>query len=183
REGKTAIRPVRGHNWRVLPGQTTRHMACSESSYWLTDSRECGAKASPASRCLAGPANGPGQIAPYRLLVGVVQRAVFGAVPAVAVVLKLVVMPGDTRPLDCGTLVIIHMPSSHPMWYPLLSALRQGRPACLLGLVSTRQLRSPLPTGRPWCNRSRLCRRFLGQGQLLQLNVAGRRPFGQPCLF
>src|SRR5262249_18436194 len=99
---------------------------CSESSYWLTDSRECGAKASPASRCLAGPANGPGQIAPYRLLVGVVQRAVFGAVPAVAVVLKLVVMPGDTRPLDCGTLVIIHMPSSPSHVVPRLVSVAAG---------------------------------------------------------
>jgi len=60
-----------------------------------------------------------GQIAPYRPLVGVVQRAVFGAVPAVAVMLKLVLMPGDTRPLDCGTLVIIHVPSSPPICEPL----------------------------------------------------------------
>src|SRR5215468_11481223 len=69
-----------------------------------------------------------GQIAPYRPLVGVVQRAVFGAVPAVAAVLKLMVMPGDTRALDCGALVIIHVPSSPPIWYPLPPALRQGRP-------------------------------------------------------
>src|SRR5215468_1331116 len=63
-----------------------------------------------------------GQIAPYRPLVGVVQRAVFGAVPAVAVMLKLVLMPGDTRPLDCGTLVIIHVPSSPPICEPLPQA-------------------------------------------------------------
>jgi hypothetical protein len=56
-----------------------------------------------------------GQIAPYRPLVGVVQRAVFGAVPSVAAVLKLMVMPGDTRALDCGALVIVHVPSSPPI--------------------------------------------------------------------
>ena len=60
-----------------------------------------------------------GQIATYRPLVGVVQGAIFGAVPAVAVVLKLVVMPGDTRPLDRGALVIIHVPFSHLVGYPL----------------------------------------------------------------
>src|SRR5262245_66361937 len=56
-----------------------------------------------------------GQIAPYRPLVGVVQRAVFGAVPAVAVMLKLVLMPGDTRQLECGTQVISHVQSSLPL--------------------------------------------------------------------
>ena len=52
-----------------------------------------------------------GHIATYRPLVGVVPGAVFGAVPAVALVLKLVVMPGDARPLDRGALVIIHVHS------------------------------------------------------------------------
>lgn len=57
-------------------------------------------------------------VTPYRPLVRAVQRATFGAVPPVAVVLKLVLMPGDTRPLDCGALVIIHVPSSPPHLVP-----------------------------------------------------------------
>src|SRR6516165_8253113 len=75
-----------------------------------------------------------GQIATYRPLVGVVQGAVFGAVPAVAVVLKLVVMPGDSRPLDRGALVIIHVPFSHLVRWPLPLQ-------CLAGLGGTRQAR------------------------------------------
>jgi Uncharacterized protein conserved in bacteria (DUF2255) len=53
-----------------------------------------------------------GQIAAYRSLIGVVQPAAFGTVPAIAVVLKLVVMPGDARLLDRGALLIIHMHTS-----------------------------------------------------------------------
>jgi hypothetical protein len=56
-----------------------------------------------------------GQIAVDGTLVGAVQPAVFGAVLAVAPVLKLVVMPGDARLLDCGVLMIIHMHTSPPM--------------------------------------------------------------------
>src|SRR5689334_6509902 len=67
------------------------------------------------------------RVAPYRPLVRAVQRAAFGAVPPVAVVLKLVLMPGDTRPHDCGALVIIHVPSSPPIWYPLPPAFAHGR--------------------------------------------------------
>ena len=45
-------------------------------------------------------------------LVGAVQPAVLSAVLAVAVVLKLVLMPDDARLLDCRVLVIIHMHTS-----------------------------------------------------------------------
>src|SRR5215472_9547176 len=82
-----------------------------------------------------------GQIAPYRPLVGVIQRAVFGAVPAVAVMLKLVLMPGDTRPFDCGALVIIHMPSSPSHLIPAPASIPAGSSGasegmcCFLGQI------------------------------------------------
>ena len=50
--------------------------------------------------------------------VGAVQPAALGAVLAVAVVLKLVVMPGDARLLDRGVLVIIHRYTSPPHLVP-----------------------------------------------------------------
>ena len=46
------------------------------------------------------------------MLVGAVQPAFLSAVPAVAVVLKLVLMPDDARLLDCRVLVIIHIHTS-----------------------------------------------------------------------
>ena len=48
-----------------------------------------------------------------RTLVCAVQPAVLGAAPAVAVVLELVVMPGDARLLDRGVLMIIHVHTSY----------------------------------------------------------------------
>jgi len=63
-----------------------------------------------------------GQIAADRTPVGAVQPAVLGAVPAVAVVLKLVAMPGDTRLLDRGVLVIIHVHTSLLPLIPLVPA-------------------------------------------------------------
>src|SRR5262245_39327526 len=61
---------------------------------------------------------GFGEIAVDRTLVCAVQPAVLGAVPAVAVVLKLVVMPGDARLLDRGVLMIIHVHTSLPHLIP-----------------------------------------------------------------
>jgi hypothetical protein len=46
------------------------------------------------------------------MLVGAVQPAVLSAILAVAVVLKLVLMPDDARLLDGRVLVIIHMHTS-----------------------------------------------------------------------
>ena len=45
-----------------------------------------------------------GRIAGYRTVVDEVQPAILGAVQAVTVVLKLVLVPGDARPLDEGEL-------------------------------------------------------------------------------
>jgi hypothetical protein len=47
------------------------------------------------------------------MLAGAVEPAVLSAVLAVAVVLKLVVMPEDARLLDFRVLVIIHLHTSH----------------------------------------------------------------------
>jgi hypothetical protein len=75
-----------------------------------------------------------GQIAAYRALVLGVQRAVFGAVPAVTVVLKQVVMPGDTRPLDDEALVLIHVPSSPTHLVPRPASFAAGCPAAMKGI-------------------------------------------------
>ena len=47
------------------------------------------------------------------MLAGAVEPAVLSAVLAVAVVLKLVIMPQDARLLDFRVLVIIHLHTSH----------------------------------------------------------------------
>ena len=67
-----------------------------------------------------------GEIAAYRTLVGAVLPAVLGAVPAIAAVLKLVVMPGDARLLDGGVLVTVHFVHLPSQAAPLPPAPRQG---------------------------------------------------------
>src|SRR5215472_9567809 len=73
--------------------QLAWHGACGPGYRWQMGSSVV-AYQEPALR--GRPDCGPrfGQIAVYRALVGAVQAAVLGTVPAVAVVLKLVVMPG-----------------------------------------------------------------------------------------
>ena len=94
-------------------------------------------------------------------LVGAVQPAVLSAVLAVAVVLKLVVMPDDARLLDRRVLVIIHMHTSH--------TTDTARGSAVTGLLV------PVCRASGW--RGPLCRgRVMGPGWMPVPAAAPRRP-------
>lgn len=80
-----------------------------------------------------------GKITAYRTLVGVVQPAVLGTVSAVAVVLKLVVMPGHASLLDYGVLATVHLHTSLSHSIPFLPAPRQGHSPQSAGTSCSRQ--------------------------------------------